>query len=358
MASYFQNLTEYQLRWFDETIHAAAWQQTKFLNWFAGFPGTQATRAPGGRGIRVSGPMMKSVEEGLEEVVTTQWEKMKPGLVSASLQEAPRQYIRLTQNTDPLMYLTTKLAFPVNQVDAWMNNKFIQGSSLIPAAIRQAMMPLSNQIDEFICYGIDMKTPLSFDKNAGATNTTQFYGLFNGFTAFSAGATADDNVGQQGDLIESYITARSALRTAGFDTGPYYVLSDDETQSNFETGNHLWKNGTKPITAYSAFLGEYKWKQGQIADWIESINAYPGSSTSQNRICFTQPFISQQGRKIEPADVLFVGYNFKIWPLFSGGLNANAEYEFLIAWSGRLHSYNNSALQHSGGTKADLGLTT
>ena len=29
------------MNYIDGKIHAVAWQQTKFLNWFMGFPGTQ-----------------------------------------------------------------------------------------------------------------------------------------------------------------------------------------------------------------------------------------------------------------------------------------------------------------------------
>ena len=331
------------LEWFDETLHSVAWQQTKLLNWFAGFPGTkQVTGRVSGQGNALNGGLIRSVEEGLENVITFKWEKMAPGQIGGSLQEAPIQKTKLTEITGPLMYLTTRLAFPVNEVDAWRHNKYIAAGELIPQAIRQAMLPLTNQVDQFIAYGMDMKNPLAFDRlKAGS----KFTGLFNGFTSFLGGIGLDDDLGDKGDYITSYITARSALRAAGFDTGPYYILSDEVTQANAESGNLLYISGTKPITEYSALMAEYKYKQGQIADWIESINANPGSDTTENRLCVTQPWVSQQGRRMEPAYLLYIGYNFKVWPLWNGGLNSNAEYEFLIATSLRLQEINEDAVQ-------------
>lgn len=331
--------------WFDATIHSVAWQQSKFLNWFMGFPGTkQINGAISGKGNALDGGLMRSVEEGLENVITWKWEKMKPGQIAGSLQEAPIQKNKLTEISGPLMYLATRVAFSVTEVDAWRHNKYIAAGEIIPQVIRQAMLPLTNQLDQFICYGDNMKDPLSFDRLG---NMAKFTGLFNGFTTFRAGIGLDDDVGAKGDYITSYITARSALRNAGFDTGPYYILSDETTQASSEKGNHLYTSGTKPITTYSALMGEYKYKQGQIADWIESINAFPGNDNDESRICVTQPFISQQGRKMEPAYLLYMGYNFKVWPLWAGGLNSNAEYEFLIGTSVRLQEINPSSLQRS-----------
>jgi len=331
--------------WFDTTIHSVAWQQSKYLSWFMGFPGTKRINGRiSGKGNAINGGLMRSLEEGLENVITWKWSKMAPGQIAGSLQEAPIQKTNIEEDVGPLMYLATRIAFSVTQVDAWRHNKMIAAGELIPQAIRQAMLPLTNQVDEYICYGDDFKTPLAFDR-LGAIG--KFKGLFNGFTTFRAGITLDDDLGTKGDYLTSYITARSALRNAGFDTGPYYILSDEVTQANFESGTHLYTAGTKLITGYSAFMGEYKYKQGQVADWIESVNANPGSNTTLNRICVTQPYISQQGRKLEPAYLLYMGYNFKVWPLWAGGLNSNAEYEFLIGISLRLQEINSDALQRS-----------
>ena len=113
----------------------------------------------------------------------------------------------------------------------------------------------------------------------------------------------------------------------------------------------LYTTGTHPITEYTAFMRQYRDERNQLADWIESINAFPGSDSDESRICITQPYITQFGQKIEPAYLLFIGYNFKVWPLWAGGLNSNAEYEFLIAVTLRLQQINDYALYRS---SADL----
>jgi hypothetical protein len=338
--------------WFDEQLHAVAWQQTKALNWFMGFPGTRATTGLSGINAKLDGGLIRSVEEGLENVITWKWEQMQPGQIAASLQEAPRQTPRITELTGPLMYLATKLVFPLQQVDAWRNNKYLAAEQLIPAALRQAMLPLTNQVDQFLWFGMDMKDPLSWDRLTGGG---KFTGLLNGFTTFVAPAAGgDSDLGDKGDLRNTYVTARNALVTAGYDTGPYYVLSDYTTKTAFEQNNHLYTSGTKPYSSYGAFMGEYKYKQGEVADWINSINAHPGSSSSKNTWALTQPYLSQQGKRLEPNYLLYMGYNYKMWPLYNGGLNGNGEYEFLVGTSLRLQEINSASLQR---TDTDLTFT-
>lgn len=338
------------MRWFDEQIHSTAWAQTKFLRWFAGAPGTKVLQD----GRTVDGPMIKKVEEGMEEIITTKFEKMKPGQIAGSPQEAPKQVINLSDSADPLMSLVTKIAIPFNKVDAWRNNKFIKAGEMPQQVLSKVMLPLANQVDQFLCYGDDFLTPLAFDRLSGVGKYT---GLFNGFTSFSGGDGADDKMGTKGDYISTYVNGRSLLRIAGFDKGPFYVLSDEATQSNAEKGAHRYTTGTRPVTAYSSFMGEYKFRQGEVADWINSINAYPASDTDGSRWCLTQPFISQQGKRIEAAYVLYVSYDFKVLNLYNGGLSANGEYEWLIYWQGRLHSFNDEALVRTGATLGALDLT-
>ncbi|GAG93683.1 unnamed protein product, partial [marine sediment metagenome] len=263
-------------------IHATAWAQTKFLRWFAGAPGTKVLQD----GRTVDGPMIKKVEEGMEEIITTKFEKMNPGQIAGSPQEAPKQVINLSQSSDPLMSLVTKIAIPFNKVDAWKNNKFIKAGEMPQQVLAKVMLPLANQVDQFLAYGDDFLTPLSFDRLNGVG---VYKGLFNGFTAFSGGDGKDDKMGTKGDYISTYVNGRSELRKKGFDKGPFYILTDEATQANAELGTHRYTAGTRPVTAYSSFMGEYKFRQGEVADWINSINAYPGLSPTQNRWCVTQP---------------------------------------------------------------------
>lgn len=333
--------------WFDTTIHSVAWQQCKFLNWFMGFPGTKIMNSPiNGRGNKLDGGLIRSVDEGLENVITFSWDRLAPGQVGASLQEAPIQRGGMIEGTAPLMYLATRIAIKQTDVDAWRHNKYVASGDFIPQVITQAMQPLINQVDQFICYGDDFLTPLAYDR-LGGKGLGKFTGLFNGFKTDTVGAGNDNDVGAAGDIITTYTKLRHDLRVARFDTGPYYILTDETTQYQAEKGNLLYKTGTKPITEYSSLMAEYKYKQGQIADWIESINAFPGSASTTSRFCLTQPYISQFGTKREPAYCLYIGYNFKVWPLWAGGLNNNAEYEFLIGISLRLHEINSYALYRS-----------
>lgn len=352
--TYHQNITPYQLRYIDEQIHAVAWNQAKFLNFFQRSPGAAVTRNPMDGSTRVDGGLVRSVEEGLEQIVITNWEKMKPGQIAGGLQNIPTQYVKLYQESQPLMYLATKISIPVNFTHAWANNNLIQAKDILKAALEQTMFPLVNQVDQFIAYGDDMKTPLASDRWASAGD---FTGLFNGFQPFSGGIGADDDVTDAGDFIATYVNGRLNLENQGYDRGPYFILSDNATAAAAEQGNNLYTTYA-PITERRALIREYGDIQGELGGWISSLNAFPYSNTSQNRMCITQPFISQRGKKIEPAYALYVGYNFRIFNLWNGGLNGNnMSYEFVVAWSGRLQPIGSSgsyALYHTGATAADL----
>ena len=66
-------------------------------------------------------------------------------------------------------------------------------------------------------------------------------------------------------------------------------------------------------------------------------------------MCVTQPFISQFGERVEPAYLLYIGYNFRVFPLWGGGLNGdNLAYEYAIVWSGRIQEINSYALYRTG----------
>ncbi|MDH3324008.1 MAG: hypothetical protein OEL89_00055 [Candidatus Peregrinibacteria bacterium] len=352
--SYYQTITPLQLRFIDQQIHSVAWNQAKFLNFFQKSPGARVTKNAVTGALNVDGGLIRNVEEGLEQITLTNWEKMKPGQISGGLQDIPTQYVKLYQETQPLMYLATKISIPVNFTHAWENNNLIEAKDILNSALEQTMKPLINQVDQFICYGDDMLTPISHDpmKSAG-----KFTGLFNGFQSFSGGDTGDDNVAAAGDYIATYINGRKNLHAQGFDTGPYFILSDYVTAAAAEQGNNLYKTYA-PVTEKRHMLNEYK---DELMGWVDSINAFPASSTSQYRMCVTQPFISQQGNKIEPAYALYVGYNFRVFNLWAGGLNgSNMSYEFVIAWSGRIQPIGSSgaySLYHTGATADALTIS-
>lgn len=338
MSSTYQNLTPYQLRWIEDRIHTEAWAKTKLLNFFNYSPGAKTTRTPNGV-IKTDGGLVKSVAEGLEEVVITSWDQMKPGQIAGGLQDIPEQHIKLDQETQPLMYLATKITIPVNIIDAWNNNQNIKAGQMLGRAIDKAMNAMINQVDQFIAYGDDMKDPLSHDTYSGAGDYT---GLFNGFSTFTAG-TGDD-VSAAGAYISSYVDARRELENNNYDSGPYYILSDNATYAAAESGNNV---NTSPTFQTEAryLINEYGQQSGlmppELGGWISSVNAFRNSSSTASRLAITQPYTSIRGNRIEPAMLLYVGYNFRVFPLWGGGINGNnMSYEAVIAWSGRLQELN------------------
>lgn len=334
MASTYQNITPYQLRLIEDRIQTETWAKTKFLNFFRYSPGAKTTRATDGS-LRTDGGLVKSVAEGLEEVVITSWNKMKPGQIAGGLQDIPTQYISLDQETQPLMYLATKISIPVNLMHAWSNNNNIKAGNMLGRAIDKAMNALINQVDQFIAYGDDMKTPLSHDIISGAG---KFTGLFNGFQTFTAGSSND--VSAAGAFIDTYTLARKTLEDLDYDTGPYWILSDNATYRAAESGNNKYVS-VIPQTEARYIINEYGQQRGllppELGGWISSTNAFRNSSSTASRIAVTQPYSSIRGNIIEPAMLLYIGYDFRVFPLWGGGLNGNnMSYEVVVAWSGRL----------------------
>lgn len=328
----YTQATPYHLRWIDDKIHQEAWQQTKFLNWFLSSAGPKGVyRDPRTGQQTVNGGLVEQIGEGLEDLVITNFTNTNPGQVSGGIQDAPRQKIVLNQRSVKLMYLTTRLIIPVNLVDAWNNGKIMKAQDLMQTSVTKVLSALTNQVDQFICYGDDMKDQLAGDINAGAG---VFQGLFNhsNFQTFAAGTDGDNNISATDDLYSSYLTARTALENNKYDAPPYFILSDNATKAEFE--GHTYTNN--PRKEFTTFMNEYGPQGiGEVAGWIQSPNAFAGSATTTSRMLVTQPFISQRGKRLEPAYKLYIGYNFRIFWLYNGGLNNTLEYEAVIVWSGR-----------------------
>lgn len=344
----YSQATPYHLRWIDARIHQEAWNQTKFLNWFLSSAGPNAryTDPRTGQQQIKDGGLIQNIGEGLEDLVLTNFTNSAPGQVSGGIQDAPAQKIVLNQRSVKLRYLTTRLVIPQNLVDAYNNGKILQSQDLMETSVTKVLSALTNQVDQFICYGDDMKTPLAADANAGAGD---FEGLFNhsSFQTFAAGTDADNNISAANDLFSSYLTARTALENNKYDSPPYFIFSDNATKAEFES--HVYT--AVPQKEFTAFMNEYGPQGiGEIAGWIQSPNAYAGSAPTTSRMLVTQPFISQRGKEMEPAYKLYLGYNFRIFWLYNGGLNSNLEYEAVIVWSGRFEPTHSTsyALYKSG----------
>ena len=351
----YSQATPYHLRWIDDKIHQEAWGQTKFLNWFLSSAGPNAVyRDPiSGQQMIKDGGLVENIGEGLEDVVLTNFTPSAPGQVSGGIMDAPRQKIVLNQRSVKLMYLTTRLAIPQNLVDAWNNGRIMKAQDLMQTSVTKVLSALTNQVDQFICYGRDMKTSLSGDAWAGApSGSGDFYGLFNhtGFQSYGAIGTSDNDVTAAGDLYTLYKRGRTNLENNRYDSPPYFILSDNAAKAEFEGGSHVYT--TVPNTEYAAFMNQYGPQgTGEVAGWIQSPNAFAGSASTTSKICITQPFISQRGARVEPAYKLYLGYNFRIFWLYNGGLNSQLEHECVIVWSGRFEPVHATsyALYKTGG---------
>jgi hypothetical protein len=321
MASY-QALTQKQVEVVERSIHAATWSATKMLAFFRSQPG-----------------LILNIGEGQMQHTFTKWEKMNPGQVSGTLQSLPDSHPRLEETTTNLAMLATKIVIPVVYRDAWASNTRVGGGDMLQAVLQQQMYALYKQVDQFLLHGDEMKDPLTNDFGAGEGT---FTGLLNGFTTLAAGIGADNNTSAAGDYVDFVVDAKVALKTAGIDHDAYFLLSDTTTAGAAETGNNLYTTYV-PTTEKDIIL-----KRTDVIDWIDTPNAQ--NASSEQFIAMFHPYktLPGNGGPGEPAFRLIQGYDFKVIPLYGGGVGPNMSYELAVVWSGALEEDTSTAVQHSG----------
>jgi hypothetical protein len=308
-------LTDNQIKVIQRNLMNATWWQTQFLGFFRAHKG-----------------LIKPVGRGIVNHTTTQWERINPGEISVNLQNLPDSHGRLTTTDSVLCMLATKVTIPLQLRDAWKSNNLVGGGDMVQATINQQLMAFYNQVDQFICHGDLMKTPLGNDPMAGAG---KFTGIFNGFTDIGGGAGTDDDMTAAGDFIATVVNMIAALKTAGFEPEQYYIMSDVATWQASQVSNSLYTSNI-PTTEYQAIMA-----RPDIAAWIHSINAQ--DSSSNNMMLMTSPYTSLG----EPAYRLLTGYDFDVYPLYNGGLGPNMSFELGVVWSGAIEQLHATAIQNT-----------
>lgn len=286
--------------------------------------------------------LIDPVGEGLSQVETTVFKKMKPGRISYGLQDLPDAVVRLDTVDSKIAVIATKILVNQQHVDAWVNNtaNIASGTTLPNVMISEQIQTLFNQVDGFIFWGSAYRSELQRDVGKWE-GSAEFTGMFNAFTAKGAGAGSDENMTAAGDYvatIDSYITS---LKDAGWDSDQYWIFSDLSTWASAAKGNNF--SSTTLTTERDRVI-----QRTDIAAWLSSPNMYDGTNS---RFVVTSPARSMTAKertaRTRPYRLL-EGYKFRVFPLFGGGLDANMNYQIAIVWSGILEKTHDSAIYRSG----------
>lgn len=304
----YRALTDRQVEHLEKQIQLESYIRTRMYSYF-----------------KVNG-LIEPVGPGLDEAITTILRKMKPGQISMGVQSLPDSHMRLDPITTKMAIIGTVVVANVKDVDAWRHNSGAIGknTNLISLAVAEQIQEFYDYIDRFCFYGDDIKDPLDLDDMVGAG---EFTGVMNGFTAFAAGG-GDDIVQAAGDYITTCDSATKALKIAGWDSDQYHIFSDLNTWNAAAAGNNFY--ATSALIERDRVI-----ERPDIKSWQSSANCYDNAGTAY-RMAFMSPQSSKaskgQLKRTKPHRLL-QGYNFKIFPLYGGGLDRQLNYNIAIVHS-------------------------
>lgn len=263
--------------------------------------------------IRKSKVNNRKIKEGMKKFETWVWNKMKAGQVSMDLRNLPEDTLTHTKGSGRIVYLGSKLVITKEDQDAWRNTDFEgSGTDLIAKTLSSKLEALTNQLDQLLAYGYQMKTPLDSQVLAAYSDVV---GLLNGFTTSTGGIGGDNNMTAYGDYTNTITNFNKLFRNNGYGNGKYLILSDVDTKSAMEL-HFVGATGVYEATQIMDIHGD------KIDVWIDSPNAT--TSASAHRIAMarlTDP-------KGQPTFRMVESYPLTIMPLYGGNLTSNLSREF------------------------------
>lgn len=284
--------------------------------------------------------LIDNIGPGVKQVESTIFKKMEAGRRSYhGTQNLPDAVANVATVESKLAMIGTKVIVNKADVDAWVNNTsgIASGTTLPSVMVAEQIQQLFNQVDAFIFWGDAGNVFRDNDKWQDAGEWT---GLLNGFTSNSAGAGSDSNVSAAGDYVATVDDYIVALKNAGWDSDRYWIMSDMITWQNAGKTNNF--SSTTLTTERDRVI-----QRNDIAGWIFSPNAYDGTNS---RMLLTSPARSMSARERSPRTRpyrLLQGYNFNVFPLFGGGMDANMNFQIAILWSGVIEETHATAIQRS-----------
>lgn len=318
----YRALTDRQVEYLEKQIQLESYIRTRMYSYF-----------------KTHG-LIKPVGPGLDEAITTILRKLKPGQISMGVQSLPDSHIRLDPITTKIAILGTVIVANVKDVDAWRHNSGAIGknTNLISLAVAEQIQELYDMVDRFCFYGDDILNPLDNEDWVGAGD---FTGVLNGFTVVAAGG-GDDDMTAAGDYIATCDSAIKALKKAGWDSDQYYLFSDLDTWAAAAAGTSFY-------TANGTIERDRVIERADIRSWQSSANAYDNAGTAF-RMAIMSPQSSGASKgalKRTLPHRLLQGYDFKIFPLYNGGLDRQLNYNIAIVHSLAIEETHPTSIQRT-----------
>jgi len=320
----YRALTDRQVEYLEKQIQLESYIRTRMYSYF-----------------KTNG-LISPVGPGLDEAITTILRKLKPGQISMGVQSLPDSHMRLDPITTKMAIIGTVIVANVKDVDAWRHNSGAIGknTNLISLAVAEQIQEFYDFIDRFCYYGDDIQDPLDLDDLVGAG---EFTGVMNGFTAIGGGAGGDDDVTAAGDYIATCDAAIKALKQAGWDSDQYYIFSDLDSWNAAAAGNNFYS--TTGLIERDRVI-----ERPDIKSWQSSANCYDNAGTAY-RMAFMSPQMSAaskgQLKRTKPHRLL-QGYEFKVFPLYNGGLDRQLNYNIALVHSLAIEETHPTSIQRTG----------
>ena len=261
MSSYYGQLTDRQVEYIQTRLRYESYYKTWGYSWMQKYG------------------YIKPMPPGLQEIIETKILETVPANMGKDVEEFRDLKIRLEKKEYKVILLGRVLEFGIRELQAWTNSSTPVGkeTTLEAASIAEFQQVLYQQMDGFTFWGTNMAKAVATDPWVG---TNEITGMFNGFTAFGAGAGSDNNVNAAMDYYLSINNAVDALVGYGYEAEDYTIFSSRPTRADCDGGTANHRN----ITAgFKTELREVLAKP-EVDRWIASpaCKDYVGTV---NRMC-------------------------------------------------------------------------
>lgn len=289
-------------------------------------------------------PMPEGVKEIMEHVI----KDTEPANMGKDVEEFRDLKVQIEKKTYKVILLGRVLEFGLRDIQAWANSSTPIGkeTSLEQATIAEFQQKLYLQMDGFVFWGTNMREAVATDVWKG---TNEITGMFNGFTAFGAGADEDDNVYAAMDYYLSVNNGVDDLVDDGYEADSYTIFSSRATKNDCDGGSANHKNTT---AGFKTELRELLAKP-EVDRWIASPACLDYAKTA-NRMVIV-PNIMNKANVLGSEEQIDRGPPFAIYeepihvtPLYGGnladGLKRKVAIYTALAWG----KTNTDAIVRSG----------
>lgn len=291
---------------------------------------------------------IKPMPEGVKELIEVKVKETEPGNMAKDPEEFTDLTIQVEKKSYKVLLIGRTLEFGLRDLQAWVNNSSNIGknTSLEAVSIAEFQQKLYLQLDGFVFWGTNMREAVATDPWKG---TDEIKGIFNGFTAFGAGADEDNNVNAAMDYYLSINNAVDDLVEEGYEADSYTLFSTRAVRNDCDGGTVNHRNTT---AGFKTELREALAKP-EVALWIATPGAKDYAGTA-NKLAVL-PNIMNKANKLGSVEQFDRGSPFTLYeepihvvPLYGGslvdGLKRKVVVYTALAWG----QSNAKSIVHSG----------